>query len=301
MTAIGQIRATPPPWTTAGPNVEHVMHEENPYIRPVEPVAPWLGGKSRLANTIISWINTVEHVCYAEPFVGMGGVFLRRTRRVRAEVINDYNREVSNLFRILQRHYVPFVEMLRWNLTTRDDWQILHRTPADTLTDLQRAARFLYLLKTSFGGKVTGQSFGVDTTGSGRFDVTEVVPALEELHGRLRGVTIECLNYSDFIERYDRPHTLFYLDPPYYGCEKDYGKNLFEREDFERMAAQLAGISGKFILSLNDTPEVREIFKAFTLFEIKTVYTIGEAKNAAELLIHNLPSTPSPAQGNLEL
>lgn len=278
------------------------MQDENLSIRPVEPVAPWLGGKSRLADQIIGWINSIDHTCYAEPFVGMGGVFLRRTRRARSEVINDYGRDVSNLFRILQRHYVPFVEMLRWNLTTRDDWDLLHRTPADTLTDLQRAARFLYLLKTSFGGKVTGQCFGVDTTGSGRFDVTEVVPALEALHSRLRGVTIECLDFGEFIQRYDRPHTLFYLDPPYYGCENDYGKNLFARADFERMADLLKSIDGKFVLSLNDHHEVRRVFSAFNLHEVETIYTIsGDGKKAAELLIHNLQKTPSPPQAELAI
>ncbi|MEZ0263007.1 MAG: DNA adenine methylase [Alphaproteobacteria bacterium] len=278
------------------------MQDSQEPVRPVEPVAPWLGGKSRLADTIISWINTIDHVTYAEPFVGMGGVFLRRNRRPKAEVINDYSRDVSNLFRILQRHYIPFVEMLRWRLTTRDDWEQLNKTPPETMTDLERAARFLYMLKTSFGGKATGQSFGVDTHSSGRFDVTEVVPALEALHARLRGVTIECLNFPDFIARYDRPHVLFYLDPPYYGCENDYGKNLFSRADFEVLAQLLAAIKGTFILSLNDHPDVRRIFAAFKLREVVTQYSIrkeGAPQDAAELLIHNLPKEPDKLQEDL--
>lgn len=278
------------------------MNEEQMPVRPVDPVAPWLGGKSRLADFIIGWINAVDHVLYAEPFVGMGGVFLRRNKRPRAEVINDYSRDVSNLFRILKYHYLPFVEMLRWQLTTRDDWELLNRTPADTLTDLQRAARFLFLLKTSFGGKVVNQCFGVDTTGSGRFDVTEIVPALEALHSRLRGVTIECLNYDAFIQRYDRPHALFYIDPPYYGCEDDYGKNLFAPADFRKLALQLQQLKGKFILSLNDHPDVREIFSGFGVHQVKTVYTIekGDAKkDVFELLIHNLPAAPAAIQENL--
>lgn len=275
------------------------MQDENAFVRPVDPVAPWLGGKSRLADTIIPWINSVDHVLYAEPFVGMGGIFLRRDKRSKAEVINDYGRDVSNLFRILKYHYVPFVEMIRWNLTTRHDWMVLNKTPPDTLTDLQRAARFLYLLKTSFGGKVTGQSFGVDTTGSGRFDVTQIVPALEDLHSRLTGVTIECLNYDVFIERYDRPHALFYIDPPYYGCEDDYGKGIFARADFGRLAGLLSALKGRFILSLNDQSEVRRIFGSFQIYEVSTTYTIQKgdnAKDVTELLIHNLPETPKALQ-----
>lgn len=278
------------------------MQDENAFVRPVDPVAPWLGGKSRLADLIVSWINTVDHACYAEPFVGMGGVFLRRTKRAKAEVINDYSRDVANFFRILQRHYVAFIDIVRWQVTSRAEFERLVRTEPETLTDLERAARFLYLLKTGFGGKVISQSFGVDTTGSGRFDITKLIPALEDLHDRLAGVTIECLNFPDFIARYDRPHTLFYLDPPYYGCEGDYGKHLFARTDFERLAAVLAALQGRFILSLNDHPDVRRIFAAFKIHPVKTTYTIAKGDNqqeAAELLIHNLPAEPKPAQAAL--
>lgn len=271
-----------------------MTHEQSP-VRPAQPVAPWLGGKSRLADTIISWINAVDHACYAEPFCGMGGIFLRRTQRPKAEIINDYSREVSNFFRQLQNHYVCFVETIRWQLTTRDGFERLIDAELRSLTELQRAARFIYILKTGFGGRITSRSFGVDTTGSGRFDITTLVPELERLHTRLAGVTIECLNYDDFIARYDRPHTLFYLDPPYWGCENDYGKDLFARSDFEKLATQLAGIKGKFILSLNDTPEVREIFKAFPIESVKTSYSIAKndgPQEAAEVLIHNLPAAP---------
>lgn len=271
-----------------------MTHEQSP-VRPAQPVAPWLGGKSRLADTITSWINAVDHACYAEPFCGMGGIFLRRTQRPKAEIMNDYSREVSNFFRQLQHHYLCFVETIRWQLTTRDGFERLLDADLNYLTELQRAARFIYLLKTGFGGRVTSRSFGVDTTGSGRFDITTLVPELERLHTRLAGVTIECLHYSDFIKRYDRPHTLFYLDPPYWGCEDDYGKNLFARSDFQKLAAQLAELKGKFILSLNDTPEVREIFKAFPIEAVKTSYSIAKndgLQEAAEVLIHNLPATP---------
>jgi DNA adenine methylase len=278
------------------------MQNETTPVRPVSPVAPWLGGKSRLADTIIPWINAVDHALYAEPFVGMGGIFLRRNKRPKGEVINDYSRDVSNLFRIIQRHYNMFVQELQWRLTTRDDWENLMATPVDTMTDVQRAARFLYLLKTSFGGKVTGQSFGVDTTGSGRFDVGQVVPFLEDLHARLKSVTIECLNFDAFIERYDRPHTLFYIDPPYYGCEGDYGRDLFSRPNFNRLAEVLGAARGKFILSINDHPEVRRIFGAFKVEEVKTVYTIAKGDNAqgvTELLFHNLPEAPKALQPSL--
>jgi DNA adenine methylase len=195
---------------------------------------------------------------------------------------------VATFFRILQRHYVAFLDMLRFQLTTRSGFDRLMRTDPSTLTDLERAARFLYLQRTAFGGKVVGRNFGVDANSSGRFDVTKLGPMLEDIHERLAGVVIERLPYADFIARYDRLGTLFYLDPPYWGCESDYGDH-FARGDFERLAEQLEQIRGQFVLSINDTPGAREVFGRFKTTEVGTTYTIGTAaggaKRAGELIV----------------
>lgn len=261
-------------------------------ISPTTPVAPWLGGKRNLAKRICALIDTTPCATYAEPFVGMGGIFLRRSTRPKAEVINDRGRDIANLFRILQRHYPQFLDTLRFQLTTRAEFERLVKVDPETLTDLERAARFLYLQRTAFGGKVSGRNFGVDKTRPGRFNLTTLEPMLEDLHSRLSGVVIECLDWSAFIPRYDGAETLFYLDPPYWGCEGDYGKAMFERADFQHMAELLAGIKGRFILSLNDVPEVREIFAAFVQAEVRTSYSISGKRNdpaggRAELLIAN--------------
>ncbi len=248
-------------------------------IRPVAPVAPYIGGKRNLAARIVERIEAITHTIYAEPFVGMGGVFLRRRFQPAAEVINDFGGEVATFFRILQRHYVPFMEMMRFQITTRAEFERLVKTDPTTLTDLERAARFLYLQRTAFGGKVSGRNFGVSPARPGRFDITKLGPMLEDLHTRLAGVTVECLPYQEFIRRYDRPETLFYLDPPYFGSEGDYGRGLFEREDFARLATLLTGLQGSFIMSLNDLPEVRETFAGFTIEAVETTYSIGRGRD----------------------
>ena len=259
-------------------------------VKRVRPLAPYIGGKHRLAERLAQRIEAIPHATYAEPFVGMAGVFFRRQTVPKAEIINDANRDVATLFRVLQRHYVPFMEMLRYQLTTRTEFQRLSATDPATLTDLERAARFLYLQRTAFGGKVAKQSFGVTADQPARFDLTKLVPMLEDIHERLARVVIECLPYEDFIRRYDRPGTLFYLDPPYWGCESDYGKGLFGRDDFERLAELLAGIEGRFLLSLNDIPEIRTCFRGFTVEAVKTSYTLPGADKrrvAGELIISN--------------
>lgn len=219
-------------------------------VKPVVPAAPYIGGKRNLARRLVSIIDATPCTAYAEPFIGMGGVFLRRTRRPKCEVINDISEDVTTFFRILQRHYVAFMDMLRFQLTTRAGFERLMRTDPSTLTDLERAARFLYLQRTAFGGKVAGRNFGMVMDGPARFDVTRLGPVLEELHERLSPVAIERLPYAAFITKYDRPGTLFYLDPPYFGSEGDYGPGVFDGDDFARLAEQLAGISGQFVLSI---------------------------------------------------
>lgn len=256
--------------------------------RPAVPPAPYLGGKRNLARRIVARLEAIPHATYVEPFVGMGGVFLRRPFRTRCEVINDISTEVATLFRVLQRHYVALMDMLRWQLTSRAEFERLVAANADTLTDLERAARFLYLQRTAFGGKISGRNFGVQLAAPARFDVTKFGAILEEVHERLAGVVIERLPYAALIARYDRPDTLFYLDPPYWGCERDYGPDVFDRADFECLAEQFAAVQGRFLLSLNDTPGVREVFGRFAIEAVETTYGIsGKPQRAGEVLISN--------------
>lgn len=253
-------------------------------IQPIRPVAPWLGGKRNLAKRICALIDADararHHDTYAEPFVGMGGIFLRRTSRPRAEFINDRQREVYNLFRILQEHYVAFLDVMRFQITTQANFERLVAVDPETLTDLQRAARFLFLQRTAFGGKVSGRNFGLSADRPARFNLTTLEPDLEALHERLSGVTVTCMDFAGFIDRIDHKRALFYLDPPYFGCEGDYGRDLFGRERFEQLADQLGRLKGRFILSLNDVPEVREIFGRFRMEEVTTAYSIGNAAGA---------------------
>ena len=112
---------------------------------------------------------------------------------------------------------------------------------------------------------------------------------LSAAHLRLINVTVENLPWYDYIDRYEGPETLFYLDPPYYGCESDYGAGLFHRADFSRMAERLATIQGKFLLSLNDTQEIRNVFAAYRIKGVETTYTVikGGTSQASEVLIAN--------------
>ncbi|RWO83923.1 MAG: DNA adenine methylase [Mesorhizobium sp.] len=256
-------------------------------IEPVRPPAGYIGGKRRLAERLVARIAAVPHSIYAEVFVGMGGVFFRRRSRPRSEVINDRSGDVANLFRILQRHYPQFMDMLRFQVTSRREFERLKGSDPLTLTDLERAGRFLYLQRLAFGGKVAGRNFGVDPRSSAGFNLTTLEPLLADVHDRLAGVVVEQLDWSAFIDRYDRPETLFYLDPPYFGSEGDYGKELFGRDQFEAIATRLRALRGRFILSINDVPEIRETFADFSFEEVALTYSVagGVGRPAKELVI----------------
>ncbi len=260
------------------------------HVRPVKPAAGYLGGKRFLASRLCKLIDREDHDGYAEPFVGMGGIFLRRSTRPKVEVINDINGEVINFFRVLQEHYPYFIDLLRFRVASRNEFERLKGVDPARLTDLQRAARFLYLQRLAFGGKVTGQHFGVDRSQGARFNIAKLEPMLADIHERLTGVTLEQLPFVDFIRRYDRPGMLTYCDPPYFGCEDDYGAAVFEPADFERLAEAMAAARGKMIISINDVSEIRSIFGAFEIYETSTTYSISSrtgAKRVGELVIAN--------------
>ncbi|PZQ82644.1 MAG: DNA methyltransferase [Ancylobacter novellus] len=267
-------------------------------VKPTRPIAAYIGGKLRLAPLITQKIAEVPHRSYIEPFIGMGGIFLRREAVPPVEVMNDISGDVVNLFRIAQRHCDALEDAFRFHITSRSVFERFRRTEPSELTDIERAVRFLYLQRAAFGGKVAGRSFGVSASEPGSIDHVRLTPLLRALSARLAGVVIENLPYADVIERYDRPASLFYLDPPYYGGEADYGSGVFERRDFERLAELLGQLQGRFIVSINDVPEIRRIFSGFHMMPLKLKYSIAQkaSTEAAELLILDARTAAMPAR-----
>lgn len=253
-------------------------------VRP--PLAGWIGGKSQLARRIVEAMP--EHQCYVEVFAGAAWTLFKKPESS-VEVINDFSSDVANLYRVLQYHLDEFVRQFRWALVGREEWNRLMRVEPNTLTDIQRAARFYYLQKLSFGGKVKGRTLGTATTHPPRLNLLRIEEELSAAHLRLSRVMVENLTYQDCIKRYDREHTFFYLDPPYHGVEDYYGDGLFSRDDFQRMADQLTGIKGKFLMSINDIPDIRATFSGFEIDVVDVTYSCGKGSRprVGELLIRN--------------
>jgi len=217
----------------------------------------WIGGKKLLKRHIVDMFpeNTDR---YVEVFGGAAWVLFHKDKHADLEVYNDYNGELVNLFRCVKHHEQELKRELSFMLNSRelfDDFKSQYNTRG--LTDIQRAAKYFMLIKTSYGSKMS--SFGCV-----KKNINVMIEYLNEIQERLCKVVIENRDFENLISIYDRPSTLFYLDPPYYGTEKYY-QVQFSQDDHERLKASLENIKGKFILSYNDHDYIKNLYKDYII------------------------------------
>ena len=247
-----------------------------------------MGGKSRMAERLCQLLP--EHKCYVEVFAGAANLlFAKEPSKV--EVINDINSELINLFRVVRSHRREFMNELSLVVQGRIVFADYRRQPG--LTDIQKAARSYFIMKAAFGGLggTTHPTFGYGTTGRAHFS-RKIFAAIRRCHKRLDGVYVENLDFEDCLRRYDRPHTLFYCDPPYL----DVGgyKERFRPDDHNRLADILKNIKGKFLLTINDHPKISMLYKKLPRLKVKVRYSVSrdkslKARDRTELIIANYP------------
>jgi len=259
---------------------------QGPFTSNREMVGPisYVGGKHRLAKTIIEIFP--KHKTYVEAFAGGAQVLFHKEPSA-VEVLNDVDGEIVNLFRVCQSHHEELIRYFRFALVSRKLFDLLKATDPATLTDIQRAARHLYILKNSFASLVRHPNYHWHVVQRPGFNLEKLPELLENTHKRLERVQIECLPYEEILKRFDRPTTLFYCDPPYFGRQL-YRYN-FTKADFTNFEACLRALTGKFILSLNDIPEVRALFRRFNVREVELPYTAQKhaGRRYREVLITN--------------
>lgn len=250
------------------------------------PIIPWLGGKRRLADQLIPLFP--PHECYVEVFAGGGALFFLRPMPAKTEVLNDINGDLVNLYRVVQHHLEEFVRQFKWALSSRQIFKWQQMANPETLTDIQRAARFFFLQQHAFGGKVSGQSFGTATTGPA-INLCRIEENLSAAHLRLAGTYVENLPWQEVMRRYDRPHTFFYCDPPYWETE-GYGVD-FRYDNYLALADFMRTCKGKVMVSINDHPAIREAFAGLHMEGLDIKYAVanvhGEAQTSRELVIMN--------------
>jgi len=251
----------------------------------VRPAVPWIGGKTRLLKHILPLIP--EHKTYVETFGGGAAVLLAKEES-KIEVLNDVNDDLINLYRVIQHHLEEFVRQFKWALVSRTmfEWEQM-KTP-ETLTDIQRAARFFYLQRNAFGAKIEKQTFGISKTCPPKFNLLRIEELLSDLHLRLARVLVENLDWQACVMKYDYNQAFHFIDPPYWQTE---GYNVeFPWEEYEALHAFLKRAEGKVLITLNKHPDIEKLFEGYILQERNIKYTVGGNNGCApskELFITN--------------
>ena len=215
----------------------------------------WVGGKKSLRDKIIIRFP-LEYGRYIEVFGGAGWVLFHKTPEA-FEVFNDANSNLVNLYRCVRQNARKLIYKLRYMINARDDFRcIVHQRRRGIFArfhDYDRAARFYYLIQYSYGHKT-------DQYCCKPVSMWKKFPLIERAAERLQTVAIENRDFEELIRLYDRPDSFFYCDPPYYDTESFYKDVDFTREDHIRLRNALLECEGKFLVSYNDCPEIRELW-----------------------------------------
>ncbi|WP_027188875.1 DNA adenine methylase [Desulfovibrio cuneatus] len=230
------------------------------------PVLRYHGGKWRLAPWIIS--HFPQHIAYVEPFGGAASVLLRK-QRLKTEIWNDLDGELYDLFALLRNkaQSKELVRLLELTPFSRADFTEAFQP---TERPMEKARR---LIIRSFFGFSSKASLSEKQNGFRCFRYTENSPAvdwagypiaLQLIVERMRGVVIENEPALEVVRRYDRPGTLFYVDPPYLHSVRNVKQGAYRHEmtdsDHAALAEALGAIQGMAVVSGYDTPLYGELY-----------------------------------------
>lgn len=241
------------------------------------------GGKSAVAEKIVELIP--PHRIYVEPFAGGAAVFFNKPK-AEVNVLNDKDPEIAFAYRFLKNINEEKINRLKrfdWSPSETKFNELKDLKPKD---DVERFYRFFYLLRRSYGFNRT------------HFSITKPInlDRLLTVRDKLKNTEIYNKDYKEIMRKYDSKDTFHYLDPPYPGewpNEKSKGKPFsFTKEDLVDLRDFLRSIKGKFILSINSSPENLELFKEFNIKKLKFKRTLPKAeyrKSEYELLVSNFP------------
>jgi len=276
---------------------------------PLTSVLRYPGGKSKALKFILPHILKNNFSEFREPFVGGGSVFIAVKQKVTPDVkfrINDLNPDIYCFWNVLKRNGYLFAdEITRIKNEERDGKALFHRLRAQDpreLSEFDRAVRFFLLNRISFSG-------GIDTSGYSQeaFEkrlTTTIIEKLPLLSDLVYNIEVSNLDYSDLLFE-DGESTFVFLDPPYYKTTKNrlYGKNgLFHTTfDHEKLAETMKFCSQNYsyhwLITYDDTPEIRELYDFAFMKEWKLTYGVNNIRGVStskigdELFISNFPLT----------
>ena len=173
---------------------------------------------------------------------------------------------------LIKNHPVAFVTELNNYLISREIFDNFMKH--EPRTELERAIKFYYNLACSYSSR--SKNFCVNQ--GYKYMPLRNLEKVKEASERLRHVIIEKQPWEKIIARFDKPHTFFYLDPPYYTKEHIYKSedaNAFNQH--EELAEALKQIKGKFLLSYNNDPYIRQLYDDCIVEEVETQFSVSGA------------------------
>ncbi len=232
----------------------------------------WVGGKSRLRKSIIPLIP--PHKCYVEPFGGAAWVLFGKAPSP-IEVLNDIDEELINFFRVVKHRPKDLLKSFDLELVSRSEFYRLADTDPQSLPDIERAHRFYYLIMAGWGGEARYPRFQTSTSDGGHGNrlvgaLKSLRKRIEPVHERLKTVIIENLDWTECIDKYDRPESFMYLDPPYPGNGANYKHNMRSMEEHSAIADRLDKVQSKWMLSSYDTEDVRIQYQRYNVIPIRS-------------------------------
>jgi DNA adenine methylase len=209
---------------------------------------PWAGGKSKSLDNILPHIPYREF--YGEPFGGSGAVMLAR-RPSQLEVYNDKFGGVTCFYRVMRDRLKmnQLIDRLNWCLHSREEFIWCKQTWKNCEDEVERAARWWYMVTTSFGAQ--GRNFGRAVRGKAQQGpkLKTNLKLFNEAHLRMRDVQIENQDWRQILKDFDHAGAVWYLDPPYYKTSKGQYECEMPDADHKELLERVMDLKGFVAIS----------------------------------------------------
>ena len=268
-----------------------------------KPILKWAGGKQQLWNEIARHIPK-NYNKYIEPFAGGCAIFFGIQPEI--AILSDTNPDLINLYEVARDNVNDLIDCLRNFVNEEEFYYAVRSQETKLLTNVERAARIVYLNKTCFNGLYRVNKKGQFNVPFGRYKNPTICDetALRAASNALEGKTIILGDYLEVLNQYAEPEDLIYLDPPYlpistFSDFKRYTKERFYEEDHVKLANEvhrLYELGCTVVLTNSNNPLVYELYRDYKIEVHKTkryINSDASKRNGQDVIVLTEPRRKS--------